>query len=63
MYGLTQITSLVLLCKEKHFKAFGHAKLFFDLLADLKELEENGIGVSDETVVKGTLYCIAGDNL
>lgn len=26
-------------------------------------MEENGIAVSDETVVKGTLYCIAGDNL
>lgn len=26
-------------------------------------MEENGIIVSDETVVKGTLYCIAGDNL
>lgn len=55
--------SLVLLCKEKDFKYFGHAKVFSELLADLKELEENGIVVSDETVVKGTLYCIAGDNL
>lgn len=59
----TNHMSLVLLCREKDFKQFGHAKVFSDLLADLKELEENGIAVSDETVVKGTLYCIAGDNL
>ncbi|KAF7649573.1 hypothetical protein LDENG_00139370 [Lucifuga dentata] len=36
--------------------------MFSELLADLKELEESGIVVSDERV-KGTLYCIAGDNL
>ncbi|KAG7472949.1 hypothetical protein JOB18_038124 [Solea senegalensis] len=53
---------LVLLCREKDFKAFGHAKVFSELLADLKELEETGIVLSDETV-KGTLYCIGGDNL
>ncbi|KAK0140164.1 hypothetical protein N1851_022918 [Merluccius polli] len=53
---------LVLLCREKDFKAFGHAKVFSELLADLKELEENGIVLSDETV-KGTLYYIGGDNL
>lgn len=54
--------SLVLLCREKDFKEFGHDKLFSELIADLKDLE-NGIVLSDETVVKGTLYCIAGDNL
>lgn len=53
----TNHMSLVLLYREKDFKAFGHAKLFSDLLADLKELDENGIAVSDETVVKGTLHC------
>lgn len=31
-------------------------------MTDLKELDENGIVVSNETV-KGILYCIAGDNL
>ncbi len=58
----TDHMSLVLLCREKDFKAFGHAKVFSELLTDLKELEENGIVGSSETV-KGTLYCIAGDNL
>lgn len=29
----------------------------------MKELEENGIVASDTAVVKGTLYCIASDNL
>ena len=53
---------LVLLCREKDFKDFGHAKVFSELLADLKELEENGITLGDEHV-KGALYCIAGDNL
>ncbi|XP_058268078.1 uncharacterized protein LOC131366977 [Hemibagrus wyckioides] len=50
---------LVLLCREKDFKEFGHDKVF----SDLQILEENGITMADETAVKGTLYCIAGDNL
>lgn len=49
---------LVLLCREKDFTEFGHAKVFSELVADLKVLEESGI-TTDETV-KGTLYCIAG---
>lgn len=54
---------LVLLCREKDFKEFGQAKAFSELLTDLKELERTGMVASDETVVKGTLYCIVGDNL
>ncbi|TWW77038.1 hypothetical protein D4764_12G0004280 [Takifugu flavidus] len=54
---------LVLLCTEKDFKNFGHAKVFSELLTDLKELEKNGITMGDELVVKGALYSIAGDNL
>lgn len=53
---------LVLLCHEKDFKHFGMAKVFSELLADLKSLETNGINVDGETV-RGGLYCIAGDNL
>lgn len=53
---------LVLLCQEKDFKEFGHAKVFSEL-NDLKELEANGIIMGDELVVKGALYCIAGDSL
>ena len=40
-----------------------HDKVFSELIADLKDLEENGIALSDKSVIKGTLYCIAGDNL
>ncbi|XP_023815110.1 uncharacterized protein LOC111948035 [Oryzias latipes] len=54
---------LVLLCREKDFKEFGHDRVFSELMTDLKVLEENGITMADENVVKGTLYCIAGDNL
>lgn len=53
---------LVLLCVENDFKRFGIAKVFSELLADLKSLETDGIDVDGETV-KGGLYCIAGDNL
>lgn len=48
---------LVLLCGEKNFQEFSHAKL----LAVLKVLEENGITMADKSVVKRTLYGIAGD--
>lgn len=54
---------LVLLCTEKDFKNFGNAKVFPELLTDLKELEENGITLRDELLVKGALFCIAGDSL
>lgn len=37
-YGLTDHMSLVLLCREKDFKQFGHAKVFSKLQADFKEL-------------------------
>ncbi|KAJ4930856.1 hypothetical protein JOQ06_025159 [Pogonophryne albipinna] len=33
------------------------------MLVDLKDLEENGIVTTDGDMVKGALYCIAGDNL
>lgn len=58
----TDHMSLVLLCREKDFKTFGHSKVFSELVSDLKELEETGILTSNGTV-RGTLYCIAGDNL
>lgn len=48
----TKTTSLVLLSREKDFKDFGHAKVFSELLTDLKELEENGIIAPDETKVR-----------
>lgn len=41
---------------------FGVAKIFSELLADLKSLETDGINVDGENI-KGGLYCIAGDNL
>ena len=50
------------MCVESDFKRFGIAKVFSELLADLKSLETDGINVDGETVKAG-LYCIAGDNL
>lgn len=54
--------SLVMLCREKDFKHFGHDKVFSRLTADLKDLEDKGITVAEEKV-KGTVLCIAGDSL
>lgn len=53
---------LVLLCREEHFKYFGHDKVFSTMLSDIKELEANGLVISGH-VVKATIFCIAGDNL
>nr|XP_054588695.1 uncharacterized protein LOC107374433 isoform X3 [Nothobranchius furzeri] len=53
---------LVSLCAEKDLKQFGTAKIFSELLMDLRDLEENGIIAGEETI-KGALFCIAGDNL
>ncbi|XP_051801605.1 uncharacterized protein LOC127533166 [Acanthochromis polyacanthus] len=53
---------LVLLCSENDLKRFGVAKVFSELLTDLKSLETEGITVNGEAL-KGALYCIAGDNL
>lgn len=41
------------------FKAFGQSKVFSELLADLKVLEENRLPTANETVVDGSplLYC------
>ena len=58
----TDHMSLVLLCGEKDLKQFGCAKLFSDMLEDVKDLEENGISVGNKTI-KGALYWIAGDYL
>ena len=54
-------TLLVLLCKEVDLKHFGH-KVFQKLVEDLKELENNGIQIRNETL-KGTVCFIAEDNL
>lgn len=53
---------LVLLCKEADLKHFGQDKLFHELIKDLKELETNEIQIGNK-IVKGTLFCITGDNL
>ncbi len=53
---------LVLLCREEHFKYFGHDKVFSTMLSDIKELETNGLVISGH-VVKASVFCIAGDNL
>lgn len=58
----TDHMSLVLLCVENDFKRFGCAKVFSEMLEDLKDLEENGINVGGG-MIKAGLFCIAGDNL
>jgi hypothetical protein len=54
---------LVLLCREKDFKYFGHDKVFAPLLTDLRALETSGVFINENTNLKGTLLAIAGDNL
>lgn len=54
---------LVLLYRKNDFRDNGHVKVFSELLSDLKELGDNEIAGPDETKVKETLFCIAGDNL
>lgn len=54
---------LVLLSREQDFKCFGQDVVFSSLVRDLKDLEENGIALSDGQVYRGTLCAIAGDNL
>lgn len=46
----------IVLCGED-VKQFGCAKLFAQMLDDLKDLEENGICIN---VVTAALYCITG---
>ncbi|GBM02407.1 hypothetical protein AVEN_226427-1 [Araneus ventricosus] len=53
---------LVLLCKENDLKFFGQEKLFSKLVSDLKDLENGGFQIND-TVIKGTVLSIIGDNL
>lgn len=62
VWSNTDHMSLVMLCGENDLKQFGSAKVFSELLVDLKDLEENGIAV-DGKMIKGALYCITGDNL
>jgi len=59
----TDQMQLVLLCKEHDFKYFGQDLVMGTLVNDLKDLELNGVTLSDGKVYKGTLCAIAGDNL
>lgn len=59
----TDHMQLVLLCKEQDFKYFGQDLVMGSLVNDLKDLEPNGITLSDGKVYKGTLCAIAGGNL
>lgn len=54
---------LVVLCREKYFKEFGHEKVFSELVAHLRDLEINGISFPNELFIKGILFCIVVDNL
>jgi len=53
---------LILLCKESDLKSTSSNAVFERLVKDLKLLETDGITVNGETI-KGSLFCIAGDNL
>ncbi|XP_063357730.1 uncharacterized protein LOC134675057 isoform X1 [Cydia fagiglandana] len=55
---------LVLLCKEKHLKEFGHDKIFGKLTEDLRSLETRGVYIKEcNQIIYGTLLTIIGDNL
>lgn len=58
----TNPIQLILLCKEKHLKYFGHEAVFRYLIEDLKQLEVSGIMINNN-IYKGTVAFIAGDNL
>ncbi|XP_064462525.1 uncharacterized protein LOC135373219 [Ornithodoros turicata] len=53
---------LTLLYRESLIKNFGADKVFAKLIADLKDLEHNGITIGNECF-KGSIFCIIGDNL
>ncbi|XP_048258956.1 uncharacterized protein LOC125384259 [Haliotis rufescens] len=54
---------LVILCREKDLKQFGPDKVFGPLVKDLKHLESVGLDVGNDLFIKGSLFCILGDNL
>lgn len=57
---------LVLLCKEANVKMFSFDKVVSNLILDLKKLEQTGIllpHISRENLIRGTVFCICGDNL
>lgn len=56
----TNKIQLVALCKEKHFD---HEKVYGRIVKDLKVIEENGVEISENKIVKGALVFICGDNL
>lgn len=51
---------LVASCLEKEFK---HEMVYGPIVADLKDLEENGVIIPKHEIVKGSLAFITGDNL
>lgn len=59
----TDHIQLVLLCREHDLKYFGQDVIMVSLVEDLKDLELNGVTLSDGNVYKGTLCAIVGDNL
>ncbi len=54
---------LTLLCKCRFVEKCTLQSLFHPLLEDLKIIEEEGIDLDFEGNIKGTVICIAGDNL
>ncbi len=54
---------LALLCRVQDLMYFGQDLVMGSLVKDLKDLELNGVTLSDGNVYKGALCAIAGDNL
>ncbi|KAK6177817.1 hypothetical protein SNE40_015846 [Patella caerulea] len=54
---------LVLLCRETDLKYFGHEAIFGPVVNEIKDIEINGLRLSDGNIIKGTLHSIVGDNL
>lgn len=61
--SLVDPMQLVLLCRDNDFKTFEMEKVFSDMIADLKDLEDEGIITDDGNRIKTCLISICGDNL
>lgn len=53
---------LALLCREQDYKYFGHDKVFSSFIRDLKDLEENGLVMSDGQVYSVPLLVTTWDH-
>ncbi|KAB0790517.1 hypothetical protein PPYR_15088 [Photinus pyralis] len=59
----TEQIQLIALCFDKHIKHFGFGTILRPLINDLKILEEEGLRINENVIVKGSILCTVGDNL